>query len=355
MTPILLVSVDTEEEFDWTAPFSAARRSVGHVARLPRLHELFERYGVRATYLIDHPIAASAPSVRVLQGFLQRDNCELGAHLHPWVNPPLVEEINARNSYLCNLLLSLQQDKVAELTRAIARAFDLAPAVFKAGRYGLDFALTPALQEMGYRVDSSVMAYGNFTADLGPSWERYGPDPFWLQPPLPPLLEIPCTSGFVRRPFWWWANVRGILSRKPWCWLRLGGVLWHLGLLRRVLLTPEGPALPDLLRLMRALAKGAAPVLNLTLHSPSVEPGHTPYVRSENELEAFFDLLGRLLEFAVGELGARCMTLSEYHDSLQSPSGGRQPPETSSTQGANAPRSEGLPGFQPGNSAASMT
>jgi hypothetical protein len=320
VTPILLVSVDTEEEFDWSGPFSATQRSVGHVARLPRLHELFERCGVRPTYLIDHPIAASSDSVRVLDRLLQRDNCEIGAHLHPWVNPPLVEEVNTRNSYLCNLPLSLQQDKIAELTRTIALAFGIPPAVFKAGRYGLDFTLVPTLGELGYSIDSSIMAYGDFTEDEGPWWERYGPAPFWLTPPLvrqvagrEPLLEIPCTSGFIRRPFRWWAWVRRIVRRKPWSSLRLGGILWHLALLRRVVLTPEGPARPDLLRLMRALAKSRAPVLNLTLHSPSIEPGHTPYVRSEEDLEEFFDLLACMLEFAVGSLGARCLTLSEYN------------------------------------------
>ena len=321
MTPILLVSVDTEEEFDWSAPFSSARRSVGHSARLPRLHELFERCGVRPTYLIDHPIAANADSVRVLDGLLQRDNCEIGAHLHPWVNPPLVEEINARNSYLCNLPLSLQKDKTAELTQRITRAFGIPPTVFKAGRYGLDFALLPTLRELGYCVDSSIMAYGNFTEDGGPSWEPYGPEPFRLATEASePLLEIPCTSGFIRRPFWWWAWVRRVVRQRPWSSLHIGGILWHLGLLRRVLLTPEGPQWPDLLRLMRALAKSSMPVMNLTLHSPSVEPGHTPYVRSESELQEFFDLLACMLEYAVGTLGARCMTLSEYND-LASESG----------------------------------
>jgi hypothetical protein len=321
MKPVLLVSVDTEEEFDWSAPFSASQRSVGHVARLPRLQELFDRLGVRATYLIDHPIAVTPSSVRVLDGFLQRGTCEIGAHLHPWVNPPLSEEINSRNSYLGNLPLALQQDKVAELTAAITRSFARAPLVFKAGRYGLDFALIPFLAELGYRVDSSIMAYANLTEDGGPSWEAYGPEPFWLELPNnsagEALLEIPCTSGFVRRPFWFWAKVRRLVGRKPWCWLRLGGLLWHLGLLRRVMLTPEGPALADLRNLLRALSRGPAPVLNVTLHSPSIEPGHTPYVRSEEELEQFLALLTQILEIALGELGAQCMTLGEYNESLR--------------------------------------
>src|SRR4051812_13561746 len=37
MNPVLVVSIDTEEEFDWNAPFSASNRSVRHAADLPRL------------------------------------------------------------------------------------------------------------------------------------------------------------------------------------------------------------------------------------------------------------------------------------------------------------------------------
>src|SRR3989304_6964882 len=156
MTPPLLVSVDTEEEFDWSAPPCPDSRSVKHVAHLPRLQELFESCGVRPTYLVDHPIATTGESVDVLGGFLRRGACEIGAHLHPWVNPPVSEEICPKNTYLCNLPLALQQEKLAELTRAIHQAFRVSPVSFKAGRYGIDFALLPALRELGYRLDSTA-------------------------------------------------------------------------------------------------------------------------------------------------------------------------------------------------------
>ena len=41
MSATLLVTVDTEEEFNWDAPVSPENDSVAHAAHLPRLQELF--------------------------------------------------------------------------------------------------------------------------------------------------------------------------------------------------------------------------------------------------------------------------------------------------------------------------
>jgi hypothetical protein len=42
-----------------------------------------------------------------------------------------------------------------------------------------------------------------------------------------------------------------------------------------------------------------------------------PYVRDEAELDDFLSRLRETLRFAVRELGARCMTMKEYADSLE--------------------------------------
>src|SRR5689334_8509000 len=130
MPPTLLVSIDTEEEFDWSAPVSPRHRSVSHFRHLSRLHDVFEETGARPTYLIDHPIATHELSVGVLRELRRRGTCEIGAHLHPWVNPPLAEPICPRNSYLCNLPLALQRDKLHELTAAIRNNLGVAPTSF---------------------------------------------------------------------------------------------------------------------------------------------------------------------------------------------------------------------------------
>lgn len=322
MSLSLLVSIDTEEEFDWNAPVSPANRSVGHMRHLNRLQDLFEETGTRPTYLIDHPIATTDVSINALLPVLQRGACEIGAHLHPWVNPPIEEEICPRNTFLANLPMALQRAKLEELTRAIRTAFGVSPTSFKAGRYGFDFALTPVLHELGYSVDSSVISYYSFKDEAGPDFGVFDPEPFLLHPPHAPAtpgaeppLEIPCTVGFNRSAFRFWAGVHRRLVHRPWRWLRPIGILWRLGLLRKIVLSPEGFRLDDLRTLMRQMAKRTATgntVLNLTLHSPSLAPGHTPYVRSDGDLKEFLATLRGALNFAVQELGAEPRTLSEF-------------------------------------------
>jgi hypothetical protein len=315
MTATLLVTIDTEEEFDWNAPVSRANRSVDHVRSLPRLQELFEEVGVRPTYVVDHPIATTEKSVDLLGSYLKRNACEIGTHIHPWVNPPDAERIEPRNSYLSNLPLELQQEKLTVLTEAIRTAFGQSPTTFKAGRYGIDFRLAPHLESLGYTVDTSVIAYMDFTADEGPSFADFGSDPYWLIPPASgrqPLLEVPCTVGFTRRPFSWWSRVHRFLAADRFHTLHPIGIMWHLGIMRKVVLSPEGTEVGDQIRLLKLLGRNPDVVLNVTLHSPSVEPGRTPFVRTADDVESFFARLRATLQFALKNVGARPLTFREF-------------------------------------------
>jgi hypothetical protein len=44
-------------------------------------------------------------------------------------------------------------------------------------------------------------------------------------------------------------------------------------------------------------------VFSFAFHSPSVEPGHTPYVRSQRELDSFLDRCRSFFDFFLGDLG----------------------------------------------------
>jgi hypothetical protein len=315
----LLVTIDTEEEFDWSAPVSPSNVSVSHAAQLPKLQAIFAETGVRPTYVVDYPIATTQSSRDVLAEFHAAGACEIGAHLHPWVNPPIEEAISPRNSYLCNLPLSLQQAKLRRLTEAIEEAFGERPTTFKAGRYGIDFGLVPTLQRLGYTVDTSVIAYTDWTSHGGPSFADFGNRPFPLAPPLfphdpahPPLWEVPCTVGFSRRPYPFWAKWHRRLSGERLRTFHPIGILWRTGVLRKNVLSPEGTELDDQIQLLKVLGQETDMVLNVTLHSPSITPGHTPFVRTEAELEMFIERLRETLHFAMSELKAQPMTFREF-------------------------------------------
>ena len=49
-------------------------------------------------------------------------------------------------------------------------------------------------------------------------------------------------------------------------------------------------------------------MFTLSYHSPSLVPGHTPYVRSAADLERFLDTLERTLDHVMGDLGGRPTT-----------------------------------------------
>ena len=59
----------------------------------------------------------------------------------------------------------------------------------------------------------------------------------------------------------------------------------------------------------------------MTFHSPSLAPGHTPYVRTQSDLRQFLDKIRYLLDFFLGEIGGKPTTPIEIQKmALGSPS-----------------------------------
>jgi hypothetical protein len=95
--------------------------------------------------------------------------------------------------------------------------------------------------------------------------------------------------------------------------LRVPGVLARAGLVARSRLTPEGTPVAEQCALLEAMARRGHRLFSLTYHSPSLEPGHTPYVRDEAELERFLLAIETVLTFFRDEMGGRFTTLSQVH------------------------------------------
>jgi hypothetical protein len=283
-----LIFGDAEEEFDWNGPFDRANRSTRAIATLPAATRRFLERGLIPTYLVDHPVVANAESAAIVAQMVADGACDVGTQLHPWVNPPFEEEVNRTNSFTANLPRPLQRAKLHALTEKIAEVTGVRPIVYRAGRYGIGPHTADLLVEAGYRMDVSVRARFDYSAQAGPNFSRHPIWPWWA---AEGLLEVPLTAAFIG-PARNWPGLHRIAP--------LRGPLATTGLLNRVALTPEGTPLGEALAAIRRLLDDGTRLFSLSFHTPSVEIGHTPYVRDEADLRQFwawwdgvFDLFAR--------------------------------------------------------------
>ncbi len=313
--PALVTAISTEEEFDWSGPFDPQQRSVEAARHLERGQRVFDAAGVRPTYIVDHPIATDPISVASLGAIHASGRCEIGAHLHPWVNPPFEDPAGVRHSFPGNLSAELEHRKLKELCAAIERGFGTRPRSYQAGRYGFGPNTARLLEQEGFAVDLSASPAFDYSSEGGPDYSDFPPDPFWFGRERK-LLALPVTGGYLGFLSNTGANLHRLSQKPPLRTLRLPGVLARTRALERVRLSPEGFDLATLVRLTETLIERGTRLFVLGLHSPSFLPGCTPYVRSERELDEFLERLARFYSFFLTSVGGRSMTADEVQRSL---------------------------------------
>ncbi|MEJ7935071.1 polysaccharide deacetylase family protein [Sphingobium sp. AN558] len=279
-----MLFVDTEEEFDWNAPFSRSGHGVTALDGMARGQRYFARAGVRPVYVTDYPVLESDAAADMMGGWAAAGEAHIGAHLHPWVNPPHVEKVSAANSYVGSLPEAVERDKLAALSSRIAERFGQRPVVYRAGRYGVGANSARLLEEAGFRLDSSVRSGFDYSQQYGPDFQGLPQTPYWAGPTRS-LVELPLSTAFV-------GLLRGggeRLYRAAQGMGPLAGALARSRMLSRVPLTPEGVPARDAIRAIDALIEEGVRVLNFSFHSPTLAPGHTPYVRDEADRTDFYN------------------------------------------------------------------
>lgn len=297
-----LVSVDVEEEFDWSRPLPPAVRGVAAVRALPDAHARFAARGVPLLHLVDHEVAVDAGAAALLRE-LAEEGAEIGAQLHPWVTPPHREVPDAVASFAGNLPPALEAEKLDRLVDAITRAAGVVPRAYRAGRYGLGPHTAALLASRGFRADLSVRARFQYREEGGPDFTALGPAAFRL---APGLVELPLSTVYTGR-----LRARGpaldaLAAKLP----RGRGALARLGFLSRVPLTPEGTSAREACAAIRAAAGDGERFLHLAFHSPSLVPGNTPYVRTARDLALFHAWWDEVLA-ALEEAGYRPASLAQ--------------------------------------------
>lgn len=297
----LIVVIDTEEEFNWSKEFSRSNNSVKAMRYIGRVQAIFDRYGITPVYVVDYPVATNPDGYKPLQEIYSSGRCLIGAHLHPWVNPPYEEDVNRHNSFPGNLPPHLEFAKLKILRDCIGEQFGIIPVIYKAGRYGVGPHTADNLIAQGFEIDLSVCPTMNYSSEGGPDFTWSSNWPYWISRER--LLEIPLTIGFSGPLRQWGQSIHRVVSSSAWESCRAVGVLSRLGLVSKGSLSPEGFLSSEHIRLAKALFSDGLRVFSFAFHSPSVEAGHTPYVTSEKDLSAFLSRLDRFFDFFMGDLG----------------------------------------------------
>ncbi len=299
--PRLYAIVDTEAEFDWSKPFARHLVSVSNIAAQEGGQGVLERHGVRPVYVIDYPVATHPSAVAALRAIYGRGACEIGAHLHPWTNPPFTEAVSAQNSYPGNLSPDLEEAKLVNLIDAIERGFGFRPRFYKAGRYGIGPNTLALIARHGIKVDFSILPGIDLRA-------HGGPDLRGLQPVLylagdPPIVSVPMSRGHTGPLARFGPAMNRALDTAVAKSLRLRGVVSRLGVFATDTLTPEGVTIEELVRLATALVQGGHKTLVMHYHSPSLAAGHTPYARTEADVAELLARVNALCAHVLGPLG----------------------------------------------------
>lgn len=279
-----LLTVDTEEEFDWDQPLGRENHSLDHVPRIAKFQQFCETHAVVPIWLVDWPVVNSAIAAEILKPALAAGKAEIGVQLHPWVNPPFTEELTQHNSFAGNLPPDLEEAKFAALRNAIESNFGVAPLIYRAGRYGLGPNSADILARHGLAIDTSVRPLFDYSSGGGPDYRGFPLHPYWLDDEHT-LLELPLTTSY-------WGMLRrqgDAIFPRLWRMPSLRGVLARLAMLERIPLTPEGVSAEEAIRGIDMALDDGLDVLMFSFHSPSLRPGYTPYVRGPDDLDALYN------------------------------------------------------------------
>ena len=307
VAPTRMVVVDTEEEFDWTAGFDRESTKIDAIRKVHRLQGVFDDFGIGPVYVVDYAIASQKDGIQALKPLLQEGRALIGAHPHAWLNPPFSEVVTTWNSYQGNLPSALERDKLEILRDTIEASFGERPIIHKAGRYGVGLNTSQILSDLGFEIDISAVPAFDWSGDGGPDYSRLTQNMFWFGPENN-LLGIPNTGGFIgalrgRGPALYAAR-----RQESRFWYTFNRILSRARAVERIMLSPEGHSLDKMVRLTRDLLNQGFRVLTVSLHSPTVMPGGTPYTRNETDVQIFLEKCRKFFEFFFGELGGQTMT-----------------------------------------------
>jgi len=236
---------------------------------IPRLRSVWNDFSVLPVYLVTDGVLSCPDCVEMLKKE-QEAGAEIGTHLH------------IADEFPCNV--PQERWHLEQLTNLYEQAFGTRPCSYRAGRYGMSDGTLAALRELGYKVDSSVTPYVDWSAQGGPDYRQHSNQPYWQRG----ILEVPITILGARSwwPFGGWSRYR---------WLR-----------------PSVATAGHLKRIVDLACDDGLDMLNMAFHTMELIPRASPYVRTRAETVLYLRRLRKTVAYII-KRGFKATTLSGLH------------------------------------------
>ena len=318
---LFVLTIDTEEEWLWENDFPQENCSVQNIKHIPAFQHKCEGIGIRPTYFVDYAVARDSYSQEVFKAIISSRKAEIGAHLHPWCNPPFFGKTTEAESHVINLPELQVAQKLDALSDEICQAFGTRPRSFRSGRWGISGSTLQLLASRGFDVDSSVYPfYRNefFSCEgspLTPYWPSYT-DSLSIGNQRE-IIEIPVSAGFNVKHFSLADRIHSTLAKPAIAWTRSIGMLWRLGLLKKIYLSPELSDVKSMNTLIDSCLQNQHQVIHMYLHSSSLIDGATGLLNIDNAFESICERMSKTIAHLQSKANVRFCTISEAKQLLE--------------------------------------
>lgn len=233
---------------------------------IPRLRTVWNSLSVLPVYLATDGVLSCSNCVEILKQE-QKSGAEIGTHMH------------IGDEFPCNA--PQERQYLEQLTRLYEQVIGIRPCSYRGGRYGINDNTLTALAELGYKVDSSVTPYVDWSAQGGPDYRQYSNQPYRRRG----ILEVPITILGARSwwPFGGWSKYR---------WLR-----------------PSVATAEHLRWIVDRACESGLDVLNMTFHTMELIPRSSPYVRTQVGAVLFLRRISKIIAYMI-KRGFKPTTLS---------------------------------------------
>ena len=300
--PRLLMTVDTEEAFDWS-DFAAPDAEVAPPRDIAPFQAICEKWGVKPLYFITMPLLQSKATVTFFRDLVARGKADVGIHQHQWTITDDDAFAGEYYSWQCNLPPDVESEKLSTLADVFEQAFGFRAISHRAGRYGVSARSYLSLGKVGIRYDFSPSPAFDFSAGGGPTFIGMSNNPFLVSTPDGKICVTPVsgarainrTSLFLPQP-----STPGFLKPLPRLIDKFSSPLR---------LTCEQARITELKSLARRLIADKAPVLTFSFHSTTLTPGANPYAPDVSSVSQSLSLIDAFLEHFHDDLGGEFIDL----------------------------------------------